>query len=187
MSWWQKLEDAANNWRPAPRTVEEVAARLASVPGAPWTIEPHGADEVLYSGRLPGRHGLNLVTLTDWDSRGDAMRAFLEAAPEDVGFLLAEVARLQAENAEYRAALGIAAPEGWQPCVEGLWERPCGPIDPEYGECAAGWLVVVEDCHRDQPWHWAWYVGGGEVRAEGTEATCLGALAAAEAALRGDP
>jgi hypothetical protein len=85
---------------------------------------------------------------------------------------------LVAEVAEHRAARGIDAPPGWQPSVDALWEREVpGQED--------GGLVVLEDHYYEKPWRWAWYVGGGKVRAEGTCATCLGAIAAAEAALTG--
>lgn len=106
--------------------------------------------------------------------------------------LIAEVEELRAECAEHRAARGIEAPAGWQRSAEALWERAASDrreVDeegvPYPNECPDGWLVV-EEWHEPQPdgaWRWAWYVGGGAVRADGAAATCLGAIAAAEAAL----
>jgi hypothetical protein len=100
--------------------------------------------------------------------------------------LIAELEELRAEVAEHRAARGIEAPAGWQRSEEALWERAASERrytdgDEVYDECPDGWLLVGEE--EPEPWGWRWILPGGSVRAEGTEATCLQALAAAEAAL----
>lgn len=92
---------------------------------------------------------------------------------------------LVAEVAELRAARGIEAPAPWRPSTSGaLWERPCGPVVD--GECADGWIVLMDygDSTRP-PWHWAWWLDGGKVKAEGWADTVLGAITAADAALEG--
>lgn len=77
------------------RDVESITSRWDLVTGD-WSIEPHGDGEVLYSGRSGHRHGLNIVYLNDPSYQWPAFREAISHAYDDVAFLLAEVARLQA-------------------------------------------------------------------------------------------
>lgn len=165
-------ELCARHTEPVP-TLAEIEARLHAVPGHPWRLERHGWDEstlTLFSG-YPEWHGLNLVTLSDFDSHRAQLVAFLENAPRDIAWLLAEVR-------EHRAARGLEAPAPWRRCSndEAMWERPCGEVEPEYGECPDGCLMVW----LDGLWEW-WRLG--ERVAFGAESSVIGAIGAAEAAL----
>lgn len=97
------------------KSVEEIEARVLSVPGA-WTIEerPKFDDEeqkyALYSERydtpagqiLGGTHGLNLVGLIDPDFRWKNVRPMLENAHSDILWLLLELKKARQELEEVR-------------------------------------------------------------------------------------
>jgi hypothetical protein len=69
--------------------VDEIRARWAAATPGPWSIERHGRGWALYSGRVPGLHGLNLVNLDEWDWNGANNQDAIAAAPSDIATLLA--------------------------------------------------------------------------------------------------
>lgn len=171
-------------------TEAEIAARLAALPRRPWRRD---GNSILKLRNAEGDTFVRHAEVEHLDQVPDinAVMDFLAAAPEDVAYLLGEVERLRAEVAEHRAARGLEAPKGWRYSFEGLWERHAterrwrdedGEVWED--ECPDGTLVV-EANDLGHGFRWAWRFSIGKVRAEGTADTCLGAFAAAEAALAG--
>jgi hypothetical protein len=104
-------------------TFKEILKRLSQATPGTWSIEPHGVCPecegtgrvvhgqagsypcgncsqtghtwTLYSDRLPGLHGLNLVTLSSWDSNMAANMALIASARQDLSFLVKTVLDLE--------------------------------------------------------------------------------------------
>lgn len=113
---FQSLKDRAS--RPPVVTDDPVIAaldRLSRVAPAPWSIERHGPGMTLYSGRDDHRHGLNLVSLIEFDWNGKNLITFLEKAPEDVHALATEVLLLRQENASLRDAMRLPPRRPYSP------------------------------------------------------------------------
>lgn len=86
--------------------VERLREGLKLATGGQWTIEPHGDGEVLYAGRGPNSHGLNLVYLRegDWNWQHNR-RHIANCSPDNIAALLEEIVRLRAERDRLRDAL----------------------------------------------------------------------------------
>lgn len=76
--------------------IADIEAWLDKATPGEWTIEPHGDGQVLYSGRGPTRHGLNLVYLRegDWNWHTNA-NYIVSVGPDRIRALLDEVKRLR--------------------------------------------------------------------------------------------
>lgn len=72
--------------------IADIEAWLDKATPGEWTIEPHGDGQVLYSGRGPTRHGLNLVYLRegDWNWHTNA-NYIVSVGPDRIRALLDEV------------------------------------------------------------------------------------------------